>query len=135
MAIPEIRVSFCLFGDFDPTAVSVAVGLEPDRTWRAGDARVPHSPLTHTSAGWCIEERPETGWELEPVVSRLLDRLAPFRAEIQAVRERLALRAQLACVVYADDRVPALGLGSQCVARLAELEASLDIDVMLVERP
>jgi hypothetical protein len=131
MAIPELRVLFCLLGHFDPDSLSSGIGVSADRTWRAGDLRIPNSIVKHDSAGWCIEAPKQNGWDLEPVVVQLLDRLKPARSEIRAVQQKFALRSQLSCIVYAADQVPSLAFGSDVIARLADLQASIDIDVML----
>jgi hypothetical protein len=124
-----------MFGDFDPLAVEAALRFKPDRTWRTGDARVPNSKLKHESAGWCIELPQQPGWELGPLVSQLLDRLSAVHAEVRAVQLKFGLRSQLTCVVYADDQMPAVGLSSSVVASLADLQASVDIDIMLTDLP
>ena len=72
-------------------------------------------------------------WAIQPAVARLLDKIEPYAARVNAARESLGVTVHVSCVVYAADQMPALGLSRETLQRLVSMGASLDIDIIGVE--
>lgn len=131
MSEPEIFIAFSLHGNFDPQEATRLIGREPSRTWRMGEVRVPHSPLVYQSSGWRLEVGPVRGWSAEGPLSELLIDVWALADRIALVVKTFGLRSELSCSIYASGRFPAVSLDSTAVRQLADLGASLDIDITL----
>jgi hypothetical protein len=131
MATDEMRVEFRITGfSCSPRLVSDALNVGATDSWEAGDS-VAGSAIKRSGNGWVLRLAATGLSPLEQRVSQILTALPENLAVLKRVT--VAWDAQLSCAVYTHGDIPELSLASSQVARLAELGASIDIDVMLVE--
>jgi hypothetical protein len=110
-----------------PDEVTNLIGLRCDRSWYIGDKR-PHTAIAETSHGWILNSQlPETA-PLYNQIEALLHRLHPYKDSIQALSELDVV--ELSCVIYAAAS-PALNFTKDVIHNIAQLGASLDVDLYL----
>ena len=125
----ELSVQFTLRGvDLDPVEITNSLGLEPTKTWRAGE-RVSAIvvPRFYTDSAWRLHSGLPDTINLEEQIKSLLDRLEP----VWPIAVELGNRhyAEFSCVVYSygGDR-PAISFDNEVIRRVAELNAAIDVD-------
>jgi len=130
MAIEEMRVSLRITGfSCSGEAISAALGIDGTETWQSGDP-VPKTAMRRVVNGWVLRSPLPEGRELEPHILWLLDRLPHTLNSLVNVTTEYA--AEFSCGVYTREEMPVLALSPETVARIAALEAAIDIDVNLV---
>ena len=110
----------------DPEEVTKVLGLEPTKTWRAGDRVYPDALLIKKADGWQFKMRHVSSLELNDAVMLLLDRVeAPLVGD--ALLEDIPQRT-IHSTMFALNREIALTLSKATIARLAAIGADLDMD-------
>lgn len=120
-----------IISDFtcSPEEVTRILGVTPSRFWIAGEKVGDGAPKKRN--GWALENSIRGDWDMEAELRPLLDRLPK---SLSALRETTSQwSAKAFCAVYTHGERPALSLSAGTVARLAELEAEIDIDLYVVE--
>ena len=100
---PETDREYAYFhalGSDDPTAITKALSMEADESWRVGDAfdRRGHR-LRRKSSCWRLKSGLEDTQRLDDHVDALLHRLRPHRDALLQVGTRF--RLQIVCVSFA----------------------------------
>jgi hypothetical protein len=122
----ELHIVFILSGfDCSPSEISSVLGIEPDKSWNAGDLIVPIRRPRKTN-GWMVDVRSHETEELEPLIVQVLDRLPPSLEGLSRVAGTWT--AKIYAAIYFTER-PTLTLGADTVRRIAGLGAILDIDL------
>lgn len=111
--------------------ISERVGLQPTRSWATGSRR---------GASSIIEQ--DNGWQLDstlPPTSPLEEHSALLMQMTKTVAHKIAdisdsgfAEVEVLCAIYAQ-AVPSLYVEKDIVSQVANLHASLDFDVVLVE--
>lgn len=110
-----------------PEQITEAIGLPCDRSWRIGDKRG-KTIIIEKENGWILNSSLSLEASLDAHVENLLSRLTPIADKIRKFSEQN--RVEFSCVVYADSP-PALNFTESVIFQLAQLGASLDIDLFL----
>lgn len=126
----RVYAYFALDGDFDPGEATRALGVEPTRTWRRGDPRIPGAVVVHKSDGWAFGTEEEQGLDLPSHVDEVLNRLHPLANHVNDLRQRLGLEASLECVAYVTRQTPITSLSHASLSKIVDLGASLDFDLI-----
>jgi Domain of unknown function (DUF4279) len=129
--------------DFDPVAVTTALGLQPTEAHRAGEARANGRAWRRSAWHFGGEKSPELDWDV--LVAPLLDALRAREAEVDRLRTEMGLVGGLQIVTemsaektyVADDfdrdvwgvPTPGSGLSADHIQDLARLKLSFDADM------
>jgi hypothetical protein len=111
-----------------PETISEFVGITCDRSWRVGDRRA-RSSIEEKNHGWILNSSLENTAPLEAHIQKLIERVSGSKEKIHQISQED--NVEFSCVVYAS-RPPALNFDARFVTRLAELGASLDIDLCII---
>jgi len=110
--------------EFDPDALTRRTQLRPTKKWLAGDS-VGRSSRRYEHNGWSIATPKRS--EVEDAVEELLSTLEEHWGELlEATSEQ---EVELSIVVYARSFVPGIHIRAAQLRRLAELNASIDVDL------
>jgi hypothetical protein len=119
--------------DFDPDQLTRETGIEPDITWRVGDARripglrnVP--PASKTV--WRLREDAVEPEGLHKVLGRLFERMRPgWPALIAFVRHHRAMFEAIVVLGSSEWPLPAVTMTPDDMARMAERGAGFGVDI------
>jgi hypothetical protein len=129
----EVFAEFTLTGEnFDPDEVTRRLGLEPTKSWKAGDLQVPGATIRHKVAGWRLRTPREKSFDVGPHVAALVESLKPLIPRINAVQQALQLEAEFSCVVYIKDQSPAVYFERAVLDVVEALKAEIDIDIYVL---
>ena len=123
----EIKVRFILTGfECAPAEITERLGLDPSRTWMVGDPMLGGARV-YKKNGWRLELIDDDASGVEALVEQLLQQLEPSG---DAIAE-LALEnyAEISCIVFATEYVPALHFSHKTLQRITQLGAEIDIDL------
>jgi hypothetical protein len=107
--------------------ISKAIAVQPTRAWAAGD-RIGPTKRTHDSNGWELESSLVDEWDPEKHLKALLDRL-PADLPQRLRRASPQWCVQFSLVLELHDQTPPFNLAVDTVQRIAELGASVDVDL------
>lgn len=127
----RIRVYFGLWGEFDPEEVTATLGVVPTATWRRGDRCSFSTTMAQKTNHWAFGTAEKEGFDLPSHVEFVLQRLELVSTELNEVRERLGLTANLNCVVWVGRPTPILSFPRETLQRISALGAGFDIDTYL----
>ena len=71
--------------------------------------------------------------DLVKPIESLLQILAPQSTTINQICTQYEAEAEMSCAVYIVDETPAINLNAQIITALSELNATIDIDIILIE--
>jgi Domain of unknown function (DUF4279) len=130
----EKSAAFRLVGSrLDPKLITQAIGLAPHMSHRRGDQRELRSGPTRWPKGvWMLrseEGLPVRGNHLEDHLQWLLDRLHPHAETIRRLCGDQGLTADFWCGYFMGQANSSFGLDEQTLACVAELGASLALDI------
>jgi hypothetical protein len=130
---PLIEVALKLTGQgFAPDDVTDFVGLAPTETWRLGEA-IQRTQLKRKADGWLFGLPQRETYDMEAVLCELLDAVTPYEGRLAEAVEKLGLEVVISFGVYLSNETPACWFSANTLRRLYHLQASLDIDLILVE--
>ena len=128
----EITVSFTLRGaSFDPGLITNTIGIIPSGVWREGDL-IPKTQMTRNDCGWRLSAQSDSGLDIESAVTAIFNQIKPRVDQINRMRSVYHMSAELECVIFVDDEVPAMNIDCDVVDVLSKLDSSIDIDLYLV---
>ncbi|MBV9042736.1 MAG: DUF4279 domain-containing protein [Acidimicrobiia bacterium] len=133
----EVRAAFLLLGEgVVPDTISQRLSLVPTKTWRRGAPRIRGSRLRHATDGWAIETQPERALDMGAHVRRLLETVHPLAGPIRDLCGELRLTAEIECIArvagHGAPEPPILFFDEDAVVRIADLGASVDVDINFV---
>jgi hypothetical protein len=131
MSLPSVAVSFRLVGfSTSPNEVTKALGVSPTTTWVAGDAIQPGT-RRRSENGWMLQSGDDHALDLEASILSLLNRLPSSSSGIfKAVGP---CHVEITCGISARDQTPAINLKPATLQRIADLGATLDVDIVLID--
>lgn len=125
-------VEFCITGTrISPDEITELLGVVPTRIWRL-DEPIQDTMLRRKHNGWCLTKRHESA-ELADLVKSLLNELLPNAETITRICSDYELDCELCCVAYVINQAPAINFDREIIRGLAQLGATLDIDIILTE--
>ena len=128
MHTPQLAVSLVVAAFEDaPEVVSRALGIEATESWRAGEA-TPSGRGVWRGNEWVLRSPLEEPLDLEIHLEWLLERLPTERP---AAALAAGWTFEFSCAVHLVDQAPSLSVSSALLQRIAQLGASIDIDVVL----
>ncbi|WP_435016428.1 DUF4279 domain-containing protein [Tundrisphaera sp. TA3] len=99
------------------------------KKWTKGDA-IGRSSLHRKHNGVSLELPCEAGWELEPVILKLLDMLDPAKILSGNLMSNGMIECELSCTIVFSSSPPSCYLNPSTLRRIADLGFSLDIDLI-----
>jgi hypothetical protein len=131
-AYPELYVALeLLSSDTSPDEISERLGLQPTKSWRAGETEL-HSTSPHKDSRWILRLAARPAVDFTDLVEELLLQLDPCKAEVAALAQDSRFSARLSCIGYMTTIVPAVYFENQLLRRVAELGLDLNVDIFLV---
>jgi hypothetical protein len=106
------------------------VGLYPTETWRLGES-IQETRLIRKHDGWVFGLPQRETHDMDGLLRELLEVLEPYRERLQNAIERFRMTPQISFGVYIRGETPACYFGADTLNRLADLQASLDVDLIL----
>jgi hypothetical protein len=124
----EIKASFG-FTDFPmpPQELTKELGIEPTHSWKKGDPGIA-SKLPMKNNGWELSSGLELSKDFESHLRALLDKIRPLKENFINVGKKFPTVLSCIIYIYGEDR-PYLGFESTVVKELADLNATIDIDL------
>jgi hypothetical protein len=121
-------VTYSLLGPtLEPSAVTARAGLSADTSWRAGEPHPRGGRITRVGY-WSVESGLPPSVDVEPQLDALLARLRPGWPGLVALGT--IFEATVTIAVYCEEaQGPAVIVRPRVSAALAELNASIDVDI------
>ena len=129
---PEFHVRLIIADEAcSPAEITKQTGLVPSRTWHRGDNR-PKTALVERDNGWQLESPLPKSSPLVQHFDYILSTIEPGCRQLKQFTKRH--ESVLACAVYFDDHepMPEIHLDHTVIARLADLNLSVDIDLYCI---
>lgn len=112
--------------------ITSALGLEPTTTWNRGDL-VGKSALRRKAAGWTLASGLAPNARPDEHLDALLSRLPASLAALSKCGDRCHTEFSMAVRVFSS--APPLSFSPTALQRVAQLRATLDIDLILLASP
>ena len=131
--VSEVYAAFILTGsDLDPDQITAQLGITPSRTWRTGDLVMERASIRHKNNGWSVKSDIPMSEDLEEHVEMVLQRLKPAWKSLRKLSTRYT--ALIDCVVYSHGGArPAIFFNKDVIKRISELNAEIDVDLLIFE--
>jgi hypothetical protein len=131
-AYPELYVALeIVSSDTPPDEISDRLGLQPTKSWPAGDTEL-HSTRPHKDSRWILRLAARPAVDFTDLVEELLVQLDPCKAEVAALAQLSTITARLSCIGYMTTMVPAVYMENELLMRVAELGLDLNVDLFLL---
>ena len=128
----EVSAAFILTGSqISPDDITDLIGVQPSQTWLTGDS-IQRTALKRKHDGWSLATDPANELDLAKPVQALLDVLEPHREGILEAKRKYDLNAEFSIGAYVEEDIPIVHFEESLVARIALLEAAIDVDIILV---
>lgn len=126
MTEPNKQYAFLTFvGDFDPTEISLMVGLTPTECWRRGDLN-PRTQLERKFSRWSLHSRLDRTCSLEAHIADVIEQMRA--SEGQFCRAIAEYGGQMQLVAYFNTDYPGLHFDIATVKALGQFGLSVDFD-------
>ena len=124
----EVKVRLVILGfECSSDEISSTLGVAPTQVWRDGETVTPQATNVHHENGWMLRS------PVDPQRASAEEAVNALLAQFPSLKAFAALPAaadiQLTCTIYGHDERPGLWLSKDVIARLAQIGASLDVDV------
>lgn len=128
---PLIGVALKLTGQrFSPEDITAVIQLTPTKTWRLGDS-IQGTKLKRKNDGWIFGLSRRDTYDMDAFLRELLDVIDLYNDRIAGAVNRFGLEKEISFGVYIRGETPASWFSADTLHRVAALQASLDIDLML----
>jgi hypothetical protein len=115
-------------GEWDPSACTTALALEPRKMRRRGEVSRPQGPPAPANE-WTLESEWVDVDSTDEPVAHLLDRLWPIRSAVRGFVEANAASCGVVVVVEILRERPVFELTKASLTRLADLGAAFSFDI------
>ena len=121
----EYRAYFALTGEFDPSAISASLGIQPTRQWRKGDHNA-RSGKAYIFSRWELESRLNRTEEVAKHIEDVLVQLMP----VSKVVKRLSSEHEgyIQCVAYFMVGQSSLDIDAGAVQEISTLGLGINFD-------
>lgn len=128
---PRIHAEFTITGsNLDISEMTRVIGKAPSQTWRQGD-RIQNTELRYKHDGWCLVTTEVEDLDMESLVRSLVELVIPHRDTLVELCRSKGFNAEVCCVAYVvQEQLPILCLDARIIDMIAQVGASLDIDVI-----
>lgn len=133
MTKPLIEIALKLTGQvIFPKDVTEIVKLVPTKCWHVGEF-VQGTLLQRKDSGWSYGLAPRETYDMDQMLSELLDALEPRLMEILNAMRQYNLKSEFSFGVFLSDESPSSYFPKETMRRLCAFQASFDIDFILTE--
>lgn len=132
---PEIRLDFCITGTIvSPEKITDLLGITPSRTWNIGE-QIQKTNLRRKHNGWCLSADIDKGaLDLAGPAKALLNLLTPKAPLIREICVQFDMDCEFGYGIYIVDEQPVINFEPDLLSAMAELNAAVDIDIILIAR-
>lgn len=133
--LPKIKVEFCITGiQLNPERITQLIGISPSQTWNIEEP-IQNTLLRRKHNGWCLSSGDyKSDLDLAKLAKQLLQILLPKSEVINKTCDEFQLDCELSCVAYIVDETPIINFTHDILSGLAQLKATMDIDIILTEQ-
>lgn len=133
--LPTVYLYFRFYGEsFDPDEITRCLGVEPTLKFRPGDPVTKDGEGSRSHPGWMIEVGGQETIEIDGLLEELRQRVNVSSAVVRQLCSDLSVEAVVLCGVgQHEDAIttPTLGFPADFLEWVADMGASLDVDVIL----
>jgi hypothetical protein len=131
---PKLSVALRITGpSVDPAAIETKLGFAGTGKWKKGES-VQGTNVRRKEDGWEFRIPFRSGYAIDDVIGEIQQAVGKQSDDLRNLCEERGFRMEIVCVVEMYDETAGLALGTDVVAWLAELRASLAIDTYVSER-
>ena len=117
----------------DPEHITRLLEISPSQIWKTGEF-IQNTNIQRKHNGWCLSSGDyKNDLHLAQIAEPLLQALLPKSEVIKKTCDELQLECELSCIVYIVDETPILNFTHEILKSLAQLNATMDIDVILTK--
>jgi hypothetical protein len=130
----QIILSF-LLSDFeqDPEEITNLLGIAPSLTWKKGDLIHPKAHIIRKFNGWEFKPDLSEDEQLEVKLFSLVDELnKAWKTLIELTNNNCYAEISIVINVYGDN-IPAINFEPEIIRKIAEINASIDIDLYILD--
>lgn len=133
--LPTVRLFFRFYGEsFDPDEITRRLGIEPTYKFGPGDSVTEDGRGRRRHSGWMIEVGGQETIEIDALLQELRKSVEVSAEAVRQLCDDLGVEAVVLCGVgQHEDAIttPALSFPTDFLEWVAEMGASLDVDVIL----
>jgi Domain of unknown function (DUF4279) len=133
--LPTVSFYFRFYGDsFDPDEITRRLGIEPTTQFRPGDPITEDGKGRRRHHGWMVKIGERETLKVDDLLRELRERISVSSETIRQVCNDLNVNPVVVCGVRQHETAettPALMFPADFVAWVAEIDASIDVDVIL----
>ena len=118
--------------DFDTDIITQVLDLKPTKCYKKGELIFPDATVKYKHTGWVLGIKTIESIDASDEISKLLNILMPKEREVRELCFRYSLDIELGCIIYIHEQTPVLNFSRKMIEQIDRLNASLDIDIMLV---
>jgi hypothetical protein len=133
---PRLKLEFIITSTtLTSERITELLGTQPSRTWDLGDA-IERTALRRKHNGWCLLA-PFEGEELDLSIPTrsLLHLLTPIASRIRKLSNDFEVYCVFSYAVYLYDETPIVHFAPEVLSEIANLNAHVDIDLILLPVP
>ncbi|MBO0453177.1 DUF4279 domain-containing protein [Candidatus Enterococcus murrayae] len=129
---PKVKVEFSLEGlNLDPEYVTKKIGLKPHIFYKKGEIAQNHKP--YKQGCWSIIVPYEVSYDISVQVEKLFKMIRDKKEIILEVKKMYKGDVILSVVIEVENQtIPGVTFENQHITLLAELEADMDVDILLI---
>jgi hypothetical protein len=132
--LPRVSLYFRFYGDsFDPDEITRRLGIQPTHSFLPGDPITEDGRGRRRGYGWWIKVGPRSTLDIEDMLHELREQVGVSPEIIRQVCTDLNVDLIIVCGVGRDeaDTMPTMFFTSNFLSWIVELDASLNVDVIL----
>lgn len=132
--LPKIKVEFCITGiQLNPEQITQLIGISPSQIWKMEEP-IQNTLLRRKHNGWCLSSGEyNSDLDLAKLAEPLIQILLPKSEVINKICDEFQLDCELSGVAHIVDKTPIINFTHDILLGLAQLNATLDIDIILTE--
>jgi len=135
--LPEVHVSFTVFGTLDPDRVTGILGVTPSRISRRGSRVQEGRVVIPVEDSWRLEVDGAKTSDATALVEQMIGRLEGLTSPLDRLRAALpeaGLSLTVAAYIPDESSAPSLRLDPSLTSRLAGLRVDFTVDYFVVAR-
>lgn len=126
---PEITAHFFISGrDFDPGAVTRALGIDPTEVWHQKRQEL-KARVDLPTVCWKHGFKKKPFFSIDDAVAKVLDAIWPLRERVQEWSASNATQVGIECSVSIYNNRPVYELSAKTISRLSDLRCGFVLDI------